>query len=368
MHKILTTTLFTLFILSNTWGQAFYAYKNNFTDSRSRFYVFDDGKVRQLEGQGVQIYKYGRDFTAYMDVANNFKISYATSSQMLESVRPTQFDVKAGMLAYLVNQNLKVLWHGRVKTIAQFVDGFSLSDSMIYFTDRNNYEQVFYNGATYQLGLRIVKEYRQGRNIIAYITNTGRFNTFYRGQKISVDEYIPQEYKVGANIIGYKDVTGQLKVFHKENIYTVSKVQPEFFEVGDDVMIWGALGQNFYAYSNGKLTTLLEFIPPKGTYGVVDSLAYFEDVNNQFKVYDQGEIHTVLTYKPNSFKIMNSTLLFTDQYNRLHMYKDGEVTEISKKVITDFDINWGTIVYWTNQSNIMYIYHNGREIPIDLTM
>lgn len=366
MRKLIFTLSLLLVCFSAAFAQSFYAYKNNYNDSRQRFFVFDNGKVRQLEQQGVQNYTFGKSFVVYTDVARNFKMSFATSSQRLEGITPSSYKVKANMFAYIINGNLKVYWAGRIKKIAQNTGSFSLSDSLIYFQDRNNYDKVFYNGGVYQIGLKAVTKPLLGRNILAYISNNNRFTTFYRGEKILVDDYIPLDFKVGANTIGFKDVNAQLKVFHKGNVFTVSKVEPDFYEVGDDVMIWGSPGQNFYAYNNGKLTTLLEFIPPKGTYGVVDSLVYFEDVNNQFKVFDQGEIHTVLTYKPNAFKIMNSMMLFTDQYNRLHMYKNGEVKEISKRVVTDFAINWDTIIYWTNQSNIMYIYSNGQEIPITL--
>ncbi|MBN1413938.1 MAG: hypothetical protein JW973_02455 [Bacteroidales bacterium] len=97
--------------------------------------------------------------------------------------------------------------------------------------------------------------------------------------------------------------------------------------------------------------------------GHAQHLAAFSDNMDKFYVFDRGQIKQLEYLKVKDFSVGGNCLLYKDNRNRLKMYYDGEVSELSINNISDFKALDYLAVY--SYAGIIHIIEDGKVRTIN---
>lgn len=328
--------------------------------------LFDSGKIKQIEHLPLKSYQIGNKSFAYEDNAGNLKIYYEKFIYNLSNFTTT-YKVSDNLSTFSLNSQLKIFDNGNIKTLSIGSTQYSLGDDVIIwfdniekllkayyneqifvlddalatgksqkfeavenvgvFYDSQGFFNVFYEGNIEKIcNSERLKSYRAGRNIVAYVEEpVNIFRVFYFGEIIDLESFEPVSYKTGDDFVVYEDANNYLKIFKDFRTTTLSFDNPDFYEAHDDIVVFG--------------------------------------VQNNFKVYCNGNVYNLESYIPDEYKFNNTVLAYKDQLGNLKFFDGNKLETISYEKIKSFDIH-GSIVkfkYGVNSESIYYqskLYNN----------
>lgn len=338
-----------------------------YNDYLNKVWVFDNGKTKQIEHLPLKSYGVGNNSLVYVDNSGGLKIYH---NHFLHSASNfvTDYIVTDNLITFTMNTQLKVFDDGNMSTLCASTAKYWASDDIVvWFDDMQNMLMCYWNGNKYTLddvlsagspsdvyvGENIaafvdingflnsfyIGEIEQiiynqnlggiamGRDIIAFIdASTGSFHAFYRNEFVDLEDFAPRSFKCGDGLVAYVDVSSYLKVFEGFKTQTISFDEPDFYDVTDEIMVFG--------------------------------------VQNYFKAYVDGKVHTLESFIPEKYFINNKSVVYLDQMGNLK-YFDGTKTEtISYEKITDFELT-GDAVRYTFGVKSESIYFQGKTYKND---
>lgn len=218
------------------------------------------------------------------------------------------------ILAYLVNDSLKVFWNGQtwnVFTITRqpnmsvnaYNFNFEVGKNIACYIDPLTKSLVvFYKGEKYILSSGTIAEIQTGDDMISYRDSTG-LNVFYAGKKFSLDELkktTSLQRSIGAGSFSSTDflkdsvmlfiASGRCKVFNKENITMIDAIKDGQFKINGNTLAWLGKQNELNAFYNNNTYTLSTLIRP-ADFEVHGNTVWFSVYPNNNKVFYKGKIY-----------------------------------------------------------------------------
>lgn len=332
-----------------------------FSDYQNKFYVFDDGKTRQLEFQPVLSYEIGDKCIGYETNGNHLKVYNKHIDYDLTSMVHS-YKVTDNLVSYQVGTQLYVFEDGKKKLLSRFVGNYFADDSLVAFFDTEKYFfQVYYNGEIITLEDGLLFEnialFKVGPNILAYIDAYQNFKIFYRGEVIELLQTKSVSGEIGRNIMAYIDpITNFLQVFYKGEVIELETFKPQSYQVGYEKVAYVTNMDDFKLFDNGEIYTISTFEPE--FYELKDEMLVYHQQEQLFAFYN-GENYLVENYIPSSYKVHQSTIAYLDPNGYLNLFIDGENRILSYEKINDYKVLRNLVIY-NEGMNTTKIYYKGK--------
>jgi len=332
-----------------------------FSDYQNKFYVFDEGKIRQLEFQPVLEYEIGNKCIGYVTNGNHFKVYYNhidyDVSAMVKSYKVTD-----NLITYQVGTQLYVFEDGNKKLLSKFVGKYIADDSIVAFFDTEFYYfQVYYNGEIITLEDGLLYEnaalFKVGPNILGYIDAFNNFKVFYHGKVVELEQTKSIYGEIGRNVMAYIDpITDFLQVYYNNEVVELENFRPKSFQVGYEKVAYITNMGDFKMFDNGEVITISTFAPD--FYELKDEMLVYHQ-QNQLHAFYKGENYLVENYIPTSYKVHQNTIAYLDKTGFLNLFIDGEKKILSYEKINEYKVLRNLVIY-NEGLNTTKIYYQGK--------
>ncbi|MGD9993008.1 MAG: hypothetical protein AB7S69_06890 [Salinivirgaceae bacterium] len=356
---------FSVFFLS-TW--LFSASQNiaAFSDYQNRFFVFDDGKIRQLEHLPVLSFETGDDCIAYLTNSSNFKIYH---NHIAYEVAPlvSSYQVTNHLVSYANGSQLYVFDGGNKVLLSKYTGEFRTNDSLIAFFDTfNHYFQVYYKGEIITLEDGLLHEsitlFKTGPNMLAYIDAYENFKVFYQNQVFDLMKTnVVPSIEVGRNILAFIDpLTDYLQVFYNNELQTIEAFKPESFQVAYDKVAFISNTGDFKLFDKGELYTITPYSPDY--YELKYNMLVYHQQNQLFAFFE-GQNYLIENYIPDSYKINDNSIAYIDQNGNLQLFTKGEHVTLSYEQINSFQVLRNVVIFNEGMNTTKIFYNNKTYTP-----
>jgi hypothetical protein len=332
-----------------------------FSDYQNRFYVFDDGNIRQLEFQPVLEYEIGNKSVGYVTNGNHFKVYYNHIDYDI-SAMVKSYKVTDNLITYEVGTQLYVFEDGIKTLLSKFVGNYFAEDSLVAFFDTQfHYFQVYYKGKIITLADGLLSEnvalFKVGSNMLGFIDAYNNFIVFYQGKVIELEQTRNLIGEIGRNILAYIDpITDVLKIFYMGEVIELENFRPKSFQVGYEKVAYISSMGDFKMFDNGEVLTISSFAPD--FYELKDEMLVYHLQNQLFAFY-KGEQYLVENYIPSSYKVHENTIAYLDPNGYLSLFINGDKKILSYEKINDYRVLRNLVIY-NEGMNTTKIYYNGK--------
>lgn len=333
-----------------------------YSDFRDRFYVFDNGNVKQLEHLPVLNFKVGKWCVAYKRNDGSLMVYHNGQKRELSAV-VKDYRVTEGLLIYTYNKNLFV-YNGREKKTLTMNASYYKADKDIvaYYDQIDKMFKAYYKGQVFDVESALssppVNNFEVGDNILAYQDPNDYLNAFFEGstQRLMLLQGRPN-YKADKNIVAYYDVSQSAFKLHRvSGQRELSFFRPSSFKLTDNRVVYVEHDGDFMVYENDEIRTLSTNTPE--FYMVHDSILIYEE-QNYFKVYYDGQVYTLENFIPNQIKYGYNTLAYLNERNHLRVFRNGKVKTISYEPVNSFEVFWD-VVWYNVGVNSNKVYYEGK--------
>lgn len=355
MYKL---TFFFLLVASGLFSQNIAA----FSDYQKEFFVFDDGKFRNLEHQEVLSFQVGEKSIAYQANNNHLKVYYNHIDYDV-AIMANGFKVTNNLISYMVGSQLYVFDKGTKKTLTKFVGNYKTCDSIIGFFDiEDHYLKIFYQGKILNVADGNLSEdsvdFILGSNMLAFTDISEEFKVFYQNNIYDIlqtDETV--NAKIGRDVMAYTDPSSDtFYAFFKGEIIELESFMPRSFQVGYEKVAYIDNMDAFKLFDNGIQYIVSDFAPE--SYFLKDDMLMYH-MQNQLWAFYEGENVLVENYIPTEYKYNNKRVVYLDQNGYLNLFDNGNHKILSYEQINDFDVLRNVIVF--NQGvNTTKIYYKDK--------
>ncbi len=248
-----------------------------------------------------------------------------------------------------------------------FVSALAVAqDGVGYYYDYNNHLYVFDKGRNIQVESNKCDSLMGGDDYMAYIDQRSDLRVYYDGDVNTIEEEVPTVMIATAHCLVYK-MQNRLMIVEKG----VKKKLDNWvgdFSAGDSIVVWQSQpSMDIMAYQNGEIKTVeaavgMEVI--NGHKTGKDIFAY-SDLNNEFKIYDQGQVVDSKLNNIRNFKCGRDIVAFADRFNgAFNVYSDGVINTISTQIPKKYYVTDNMVSYVDFDSNFM-IYYNGVATKVE---
>jgi len=115
------------------------------------------------------------------------------------------------------------------------------------------------------------------------------------------------------------------------------------------------------AYQNGEIKTIEPAVAMKviNTQKTGKDVFAYSDLNNEFKIYDQGQIFDTKSSNIHSFKCGKGIVAYIDRFNNaFNVYSNGSVNTIATQMPQRYYVTENMVSYVDYESNFMIYYNN----------
>ncbi|MBN1158275.1 MAG: hypothetical protein JXA61_02750 [Bacteroidales bacterium] len=359
--KLLVYGYFSVFQLCILTGQQLAA----FEDNQNRFFVFDDGVVKQAEYLPVASFSVGGDCILYVDSRNHLKMYQDGSISTLEVNPVDGYQVFDYLAVYSFAGVVRIIENGRVTTVSTNTVKFQAGDSVVAFYDRSRaLLAVYYKNTISKLEDGIAGSSYSGLvcgdNIVAYASYmTNDLKIFYRGEVAVAEPYFSgTRYLAGKDILVYiNDSDQKMKVFYRGSVYVLEDFAPLSFQAGDGIVAYTDHTGAFKVFSEGRTTVISGFAPD--FYQVCDRLVVFAE-QGYFKTWHQGNVYMLENYSPPEWQAEWNSIVYRDINGNVKVFRDGEHKILTYDLVEDIQL-YRDIVVVNKGMNNCNVYYKGEK-------
>ncbi len=355
--------LFIVLVFASLKGvaQPLYPYWDQYN---RHFNIYDNGQLKNIEVAAPQSFKSGSNICAYVTDVLDFKIYSGGKSVLVSKFLPKHYLCSDALVAWNSGMASYVFYDGRVKKIGDEVLGFSVNDSMVAFTDRFGYFNIFYDHKIRNLDISASLNYTLGRNLIAYVDRHNQLKVWSKDTTVSLEYFSDTlKFSCALNTVGFIDNANRLRVFYKNQLFTLDKLRPKNFVVGDNMVAWVDQNSNLKLFHKGNIFLLEDYDP--GSFNIMDEVMYYKSMQNELKIFENGKGKVIENYFPTQFSGRNNTFVYMDFRNRLKAYQEGVVYSVSEDIVNSFTVYPNLIVYYSNAKSLSF-WSRGERIEVQL--
>jgi hypothetical protein len=302
-----------------------------FNDYYDQFVVFNKGNFEILSTQPAQEFQVGGNSILFKSFSGHIS-NYREGEIHRYDLNVQNFVALDKISAYDIFGVLKVVKESEIETLTAHASYWDASDSLLLFYDSQRYYiSVYYQDSIYRVEDVILRKNRirnrMASNVFAFISPvSNELKIFYRGDIFVLEPYMDQlTFKAGKDILAYQDDnTQEFKVFYKGQTKTLELLPVRSFETA---------------------------------YGMVAYVTY----EGEFKVFDKGDIHTILSYEPDFFHIKDERLIFGDR-NRFCLYNEGAYDILEKYIPSQYTISRDMLAYMSANDKLILFYDGEKKV------
>lgn len=235
-----------------------------------------------------------------------------------------------------------------------------------YYHDYSNNFYVFDKGIERQAESFPVTKIFSGNDYVAYTDSKLSFVYYYNGYKQVLEENFPNQVVATAPALVYK-MQERLMLCEKGETKQLARRADAFF-ASDSIIIWQALPSlDYMAYVNGQTKTIIKATNSSviNDYKINNNIMAFNDLNNDLKVYFNGEIYTSTNNRVTNYECAHNIVAFIDEYkSTFNVFYDGAFKIISKEIIKEYLVINDMVAYVDAKDNF-YIFYDGAITKID---
>jgi len=336
-----------------------------FHDNMDNFYVFDRGKIQQLEYLKVQDFSIGGTGILYKDSRKHLKMYYNGEVTELSVNNISEYKAMDYLAVYSYAGIIHIVENGKVRTINTHSLNYYAEDSLVaFYDDVQSFLAAYYRGKIYRLEDGLVGQqptsFRCGDNIISYVSpRSGDLMVFYQGRTYSLEPFVSEgTYKAGKDIVAYVNAADQkFKVFYRGETYVIEDFPPLSYKTGDGIVAYVDNTDRFKLFYMGDVMDLSSVSP--GFYDVQNRIVVFEE-QGYFKTWYKDQLYELENYIPVKWEAQWNTIVYTDQNNHIKVFRDGDNKVLTYDIVEDVALYRDLIV--TNRGlNIHNVYYNGKK-------
>jgi hypothetical protein len=238
--------------------------------------------------------------------------------------------------------------------------GFAQNGSYGAYEDIQNFFWVFEDGELKQLEALKVRDYKVGRNLVAFVNNQGQFKIYEGGYTKVLAENSPTFFNVTDHLLVF-GIGGSLYVYEDRRASQVASFVREYVG-GDSIVAFNNSNNNFVAYYRGRSRTL-EVFPVTGLKGSKNCLAYLDNLD-QFQAYMFGQKVTLDANTPKEYKLGRNTIAYIDFYGRFKIFHKGNIIEADPFAPRQWEVG-DDLVAFINRNGQFMVFDDGIITEIE---
>lgn len=331
-----------------------------FVNSRGEFYAFDNGNFQMLHHLPPEQFKVGYHHIAFIDHKGQFKVY---SEGQLHDLKLSSPDKFYPMHSFLLIENNKVLVlfqdGKKFPLVSNLRHPYSFSDTMIAFVDYGGDFKILSNNTLKEISHFPPRHMKAGPNNVAYTDQSNAFRYFLDGQTHEIYHEQPA-YLLTDGDLWYKNRANEVLVFDGE-LYATGLERITFKKALNNAFHYvNNIDQLHYIFYQDQSFQLLE--NGESIMSTGENLVAINGLNDQFKVWYQGEIHVLENFIPDSFKTARDMIVYTDYDGSLKALIDGNKVNVTDQVITSFVIH-GKVIQYVGVTGREVLYYDGHTYP-----
>lgn len=304
-----------------------------FTSSTGHFIVFLDGVFQDVEPRRPQAVFQGGDALAYLSDAGDLKLFRSGKVLTLQGGEAVEVATSKHQLAWKTGPALRIPGPDGGRTICRNVGPFTVQDSIIVFHDRM--QQTL--SVHWNGGVRPVAD---------VLMADGGVN-----------------WKSGPNtLLVYDEGHRRVLLFYRGNTSVLchgadtARSQPG----GDVVAYMDEYDDTFHVFDQGQVFDMDPFAPV--SFQVGSGLVAFVTNTGNFRCYQGGRVWDIADHAPEEYWARDSLVIFRDN-GGLKVYQAGKVDLLERAV----PLQWSAIggaVAWLDGNGVVKYHRSGQTVVV----
>jgi hypothetical protein len=283
------------------------------------------------------------DYRNYLMVFDNGVINQA------EYMPVKNYKAGGNSVAYVDNSdNFKVFYKGKAYPLADVApSNYSATDNLVvYYKDR--ILSVFDNGVATRLP-GWASTYAAGDSIVGFLDeNSGYYKIYYRGTITNLPDALdvnnPPNFVAGDNIIAYQNIDGKLKAYYRDQVYDLGTNHTSGYQAGaSTVAFMDDYNQAFKVFNDGNIATMESLAPKSMQAG--DNLIAYVDANSNFKIFYKGSLFTISSVEPQFYSVADNVVVFGTDYVNFSVFYKGKIYLLEKNTPTNYQKDYNSVAY-----------------------
>jgi hypothetical protein len=342
-----------------------YAQLAAYHDNQDRFYIFDNGRTFEAEYLPAKDFSVGGQCLLYTDSRSRLKMYYKGATSILEVNNPSNFEALDYLSVYSIGNIVRIIENGRIATISTNSVLYDAEDSLVTFYDvSQSMLAVYYKGEIHMLedGLlgKPINMFKSGDNLVAYISSRTRdFKVFYHGQTSVIEPFLSGgTFQTGRDIIAYVNLADmKFRMFYKGEIIMAEEFPPLSWQVGDGIAAYVDNTGSFKVFSDGEVIQIASFKPD--FYKVQNRMVIYGE-KGYFKVWYDNRVYTLETIIPGKWKADWNTIVYVDVNRNVKIFSKGESRVLTYDLAEGIDLYRDVVVVNKGMNN-HNVYYGGKK-------
>jgi hypothetical protein len=242
-----------------------------------------------------------------------------------------------------------------------FLSNKSLAQRVMPFIDFNNYFKTFDNDNFKQLEFQLIKEFKAGDELVAYLDTRGNLRV-YDGKERKDITNLNVKYEVSDHLLAYS-IGATLNMWDAGKLQTLTYFAGKYV-VKDSLIVYEDTRYNTVStYWNGQIYPLYtvtgeQYMPVC----IGDNIIAFKDNGDFYKVFWRGKIYDIGVWTAGiDFEAGTDVLCYNDPTTRTFtVFENGVFTDVEQFYLTKYKAGRGFVVYEDLNGNLMH-YKNGTK-------
>jgi hypothetical protein len=301
--------------------------------SYGRAVVFQDGVFLDLDPRKPQALFPCGDRLAFLTDAGDLKLFADGAITKLQNGEPVEVETSRHMLAWKTGPSLRIPKGDGAETLCPNVGRFTVSDSLIAYHDQLQ------------------------QNLMVY----------WKGRKMPVADVLMSSedvvWKSGPNTLLLYDLGRQrVLLFYRGQVSVLcdgddtSRSEPG----GDMVAYMDQYDDTFHIFDKGQVFDVDPFAP--SSFKVGDGLVAYVTSAGAFRCFKDGRVWDIADFAPDDYWVRDSVLVFTEQ-GRFKTFAKGAVETIEQVVPEHWDVSGSAIAY-LDVNGVLRLYRDGERIKV----
>lgn len=301
--------------------------------SYGRLVVFQNGTFQEVDSRKPQAVYPSGNRLAYLTDAGDLKLFADGKVTTLQGGEPVQVAAYKYLLAWKSGPSLRIPAAGGGKILCPSVGRFTVSDSIIAFHDQMQ---------------QTLSAYWNGRAVpIADVL-------------MSSESVV---WKSGSNTLLLYDL-GQRRVllFYRGRTTVLCKGDnPSRSEPGGDMVAFmDEFDDTFRVFDKGEEYEVEPFAP--ASFQVGNGLVAYVNSAGAFKCFQGGRVWDISDFAPDEYSVQDSVIVFREG-DLFKVFSGGALQTLERTMPTQWKVSGG-MVAWLDVSGVVKLFHNGEKITV----
>ena len=295
--------------------------------------AFENGSFRELEGRKPQAVFQGGDKLVYIADAGDLKLYTNGKLTTLERGEPAQVSVSKHLLAWKSGPALRIPAGDGANTLCRSVGRYTVSDSIIAYHDLMQ------------------------QNLVA------RWN----GRTIPIADVLMTSedvvWKAGSNtLLLYDQGARRVLLFYRGKVSVLCNGTDPGRSVpgGDVVAFMDEYDDTFRVFDKGAEYDVEAFAP--ASFQVGEGLVAFVNSAGAFRCFQGGHMWDIMDFAPDEYWVRDSVVIFRDN-DMFKVFSNGAVETLERNIPTQWAAVGG-MVAWLDTRSVLQLFHAGQRITV----